>query len=76
MYSTLIHLLYLQATSLGIGRTLESSKGLGEQTPMQAAIEWMGCESSSKPVLCAGDAFLEEEKHLIFIHMAEKGVTY
>ena len=39
-------------------RTLESSRGLLEQGPMQAAIEWMGCESSSKPFLCAGDAFL------------------
>lgn len=76
MYSTLIHPLCLQAASLGIGRTLESSKGLLEQGPMQAAIEWMGVRAAQNHSYVLETLSSEEERHMLFIHMAEKGVTY
>ena len=63
-----IHPPCLQAKGLGIGRTLESSRGLREQTLKQPALDRIDrLWELLKPFLCAGGAFLGgRETYAIF----------
>ena len=68
IHSTCIHPPCLPAKGLGIGRTLESSRGLWEQTLKQPALHRIDrLWECLKPFLCAGGAFLGgRETYAIF----------